>query len=379
MRIGIDARLYGPEHTGLGRYVTNLVDNILKLDKENNYVLFVTRKHKYDFVASDKLKIVVADVTVYTFAEQLLLPFIFGKEKLDLLHVPHFNAPILYFGKLIITLHDLIKHSSKGPETTTRNYFSHTLIRAAYYLETYLVARKACKILVPTNFVKAEATRILKIKPDKITVTYEASDNSLKKMSLTAKEKIKVLHKYGLTQPFLIYTGNLYPHKNVDLLIEAVVEHNKNKEVDLCLAIVCARSVFYERAAKKIEKFAAGDRVKLLGFVDDIELSKLYSLSLALVHPSKMEGFGLTGLEAMNVGLPVIASNSTTLPEVYGDACLYFDPNSLSSLVDAIEEIIKKPEVREKLSFLGPKQVKKYSWKKMAKETLDVYKTIEQK
>jgi glycosyltransferase involved in cell wall biosynthesis len=379
MKIGIDARLYGPEHTGLGRYVTNLVDNVLKQDKENSYVLFVTKKHKDDFVTGDSLKVVVANVPVYTFAEQLLLPFIFGKEKLDLLHVPHFNAPLLYFGKLIITLHDLIKHSSKGPETTTRNYISNTLVRAAYYLETFLVVRKAIRILVPTNFVKSEAARILKIKPDKITVTYEASDNSLKKISLSTKEAKKVLHKYGLIQPFLIYTGNLYPHKNVDLLIEAVIEHNKNKEVDLCLAIVCARSVFLERAAKKIENYGAGDRVKLLGFVDDAELSTLYSLALALVHPSKMEGFGLTGLEAMHVGLPVISSNATTLPEVYGEACLYFDPNSLTSLVDAIEEIIKKPEVREKLSLLGPKQVKKYSWKKMAKETLDVYKTTEQK
>lgn len=375
MRIGIDARLYGPEHTGLGRYVTNLINNLLKIDKKNHYVLFVNKNHLQDFTSSDHLKIITTNIPVYSFAEQIILPFIFAKEKLDLLHVPHFNAPLLYFGNLIITVHDLIKHRSKGPETTTRNTFFNWFIRAAYYLQTYLVVIKAKNIFVPSNYVKEDLFKILKVNKEKIIVTYEACDKSLSKVKLSDKDIGEILHKYQITQPFVIYTGNLYPHKNVNLVIKAVAEHNKNKEVDLCFAIVCARSVFYERTSKIISSLGVGDKVKLLGYLNDIELSKLYSLALALVQPSKMEGFGLTGLEAMNVGLPVIASNKSSLPEVYGNACLYFDPNSLSDLVDVLEEIIKKPEVRAKLSELGPLQVKKYSWKKTAQETLNVYKS----
>ncbi len=379
MKIGIDARLYGPEHTGLGRYVTNLVDNLLKLDKQNFYVLFVNSKHQGDFQQSIKLKVVLVDIPIYGFLEQLVLPFIFSKEKLDLLHVPHFNAPLLYPGKFVITLHDLIKHASKGPATTTRPHWQHQIIRLAYHLETFIVSLRARAFIVPTEYVKNDIIKHLRIPDSKVFVTYESFDKKIKKTKLPVSEANELLNKYDITQPFLVYTGNLYPHKNVDLLMEAVVEHNKKKEVDLCLAISCARSVFYSRAEEKIRQLGGEKYIKLLGFVDDTELGKLYSLALCLVHPSKMEGFGLTGLEAMGVGLPVVAARSSCLPEVYGSACLYFNPDSLQSLIEAIEKIIKDVDLRVHLSLLGQKQVKKYSWTKMAKQTQNIYQSFESK
>jgi glycosyltransferase involved in cell wall biosynthesis len=114
----------------------------------------------------------------------------------------------------------------------------------------------------------------------------------------------------------------------------------------------------------------------MLGFVEDADVSKLYSLALALVHPSKMEGFGLTGLEAMSVGLPVIASETSCLPEVYGDAAMFFDPNNMDELVGRLDELIKDPSLREELSEKGYLQSRKYSWEKMATETVDVYRNI---
>lgn len=379
MKIGIDARLYGPAHTGLGRYVTNLVDNLLKLDQKNSYVLFVNKDQTVNFKPNQKLKIITTNIAIYGFAEQLILPFIFAREKLDLLHVPHFNAPLFYPGKFVITLHDLIKHASKGPVTTTRPHWQHQIIRLAYHLETFIVSLRAKAFIVPTEYVKNDIIKHLHIPESKVFVTNESFDKKIKKTKLPVSEANQLLNKYELIQPFLVYTGNLYPHKNVDLLMEAVIEHNKKKEVDLCLAISCARSVFYSRAEEKIRQLGGEKYIKLLGFVDDTELSKLYSLALCLVHPSKMEGFGLTGLEAMSVGLPVISSNLTSLPEVYGSACLYFDPNSLESLVQAIEKIIKEPDLRLSLSLLGQKQVKKYSWTKMAKQTLNIYQGFETK
>ena len=373
MRIGIDARLYGPEHTGLGRYITNLVNHLLLSDKKNEYVLFVNTKHQNDFPKQDNLKIVCTNIPIYSFSEQLILPIIFMSQKLDLLHSPHFNTPLFYPGKLVITIHDLIKHKSKGSETTTRNPLIYQIIRLGYHFLSYLVVKKAAKIIVPTEYVKKELQQVLKVSPDKIKVTYESAESGIKKVSLDKQSAKSILDKYDLVQPFLIYTGNVYPHKNLDILIEAVVEHNKNREVDLVLAIVCARSVFQERLKKKVDQLHAGDQVKMLGFVDDADLSKLYSLALSLVHPSKMEGFGLTGLEAMSVGLPVISSNASCLPEVYGDACLYFDPNSKEDLIAKIEQLIQDIALRHKLSAAGPIQAKKYSWKKMTKETLNIY------
>ncbi|OGD83641.1 hypothetical protein A2572_01290 [Candidatus Collierbacteria bacterium RIFOXYD1_FULL_40_9] len=376
MRIGIDARLYGPEHTGLGRYVTNLVDNLLKQDKENEYILFVDKKYSHSFQGLANVKIVKINIPIYSFSEQIILPLVYLKEKLDLLHVPHFNAPILYPKKFVVTLHDLIKHTSKGKETTTRFLAGYLLKRLGYAIEFWIMSRRATAIITPTNYVKKDVSRNLKVNENKIFVTYEASDGKIKETNLSPKIATKTLTDYNLQKPFVIYTGNVYPHKNLDVLIDAVLSHNSKKEVDLNLAIVCARSVFYKRVEAKIASHKAQNIIKLLGFVSDDELSKLYSLALCLVHPSKMEGFGLTGIEAMAVGLPVISSNASCLPEVYGNAALYFDPNSVSDLVAVLEKMISSQELRQELILRGKLQAKKYSWKRMAKETIDIYNSF---
>lgn len=379
MRIGIDARLYGLEHAGLGRYVMELISEILKADKKNDYVLFLNSRHKDEFKNKKRVKVVVTNIPVYSVAEQAILPFVFGKEKLDILHVPHFNAPFLYTGKLILTIHDLIKHDSKGPETTTRSQWLYVFKRFGYLSLTNLIAAKAVHILVPSNFVKEDVAKRLHVPESKITVTYEAAAGTIKEKVLSEEDKLNTLNKYKLTQPFVVYTGSVYPHKNVDILVNAIEKHNQNKEVDLELALICSRSVFWERLNQKISERNLGNRIKLLGFVEDEDVSKIYSLALALVHPSKMEGFGLTGLEAMSVGLPVISSNAGCLPEVYGDAALYFNPNDTNDLVACLETVIKDQELRSGMATRGYLQARKYSWKKMARETLEVYKQFQKK
>ena len=379
MRIGIDARLYGLEHAGLGRYVMKLVETVLRLDKKNNYVLFLTSDHASEFMGKKRVKVVVTNIPIYSFSEQLLLPFVFVREKLDLLHIPHFNAPVLYPGKFILTVHDLIKHDSRGPETTTRNPWLYSIKRLGYYLLTSIVGRRAETVLVPSEFVKKEVVKRLKLSEEKIVVTYEAVSGTIKDLRLDEKEKKQVLSNFGLTQPFVVYTGSLYPHKNVDILVEAVEKHNETKEADLQLAIICSRSVFWDRMNQKITSRGLEGTIKMLGFVDDENVSKLYSLALALVHPSKMEGFGLTGLEAMNAGLPVISSSSSCLPEIYGDATLYFNPESTSDLVSKLEILIGDSILREQLAEKGHLQARKYSWERLARETLDVYQKVLQK
>jgi len=374
MRIGIDARLFGLEHAGPGRYVTKLVEEMLRLDKKNHYVLFLNSAHADEFKNRKRVKVVTTNVPIYSFSEQVILPIIFAKEKLDLLHVPHFNAPFMYHGKLILTIHDLIKHDSRGPETTTRQPWLYFLKRLGYLSLTQAIVHRADHIIVPTAFVKEDVAKRLHVAPEKITVTYEAASASIKEVTLKDEEKVKLLNRYHLTQPFIVYTGSVYPHKNVDVLIGALEKHNQNKEVDLKLALICSRSVFYERLNQKIIRRGLQNWVKLLGFVEDEDVSKLYRLALALVHPSKMEGFGLTGLEAMSVGLPVISSNTSCLPEVYGDAALYFNPSDQDDLVSCLETLLKDSELRSVMAVRGRRQAKKYSWRKMAQETLSVYK-----
>ncbi len=163
-----------------------------------------------------------------------------------------------------------------------------------------------------------------------------------------------------MKKPFVVYTGNLYPHKNVPILIEAV------EKLKLNLAIVCARDVFANRLPKS--KY-----VHFLGKLTDQELVGLYKQATAFVFPSLIEGFGLTGLEAMAAGLPVIAARASCLPEIYADAALYFDPSNSADLAQKIKAVVNDKELRQNLITKGKQQVSKYSWAKMANETWQIY------
>lgn len=376
MKIGIDARMYGLEHAGVGRYVMKLVETVLKFDKKNEYVLFLRPSHAQEFRGLKRIKVVETQIPIYSFSEQLILPIVFAKEKLDLLHIPVFNAPLFYPGKYILTIHDLIKHDSKGRDTTTRPMWMYFLLRAGYLFLSTLITKRASHIIVPTEFVKNDVIKRLKVQKEKITVTYEAVSGTLKEVVLSEAKKRQVLAKFNLQQPFVVYTGNVYPHKNVDLLIDAIEKHNLQKEADLQLAIICSRSVFWDRLNKKIKDRNLGHWIRMLGYLEDHEVAEIYSLALTLVHPSKMEGFGLTGLEAMSLGLPVISSYASCLPEVYGEAALYFDPDQVDELVARLETLIGDPQLREEMTERGYFQVRKYSWEKMGQETVAIYKQI---
>lgn len=372
MRIGIDARLYGLENAGIGRYITSLVDSLVKDDK-HIFTLFVKPQYADIFSQRKNVTTVVTNTPHYSVAEQF---FDYGKYQLDLLHVPHFNAPLLYKGKLVLTIHDLIKHHSTGADTTTRNPFFYGFKRLGYLALTRLAAAKADRIIVPSNWVKQDVIKTLKVPADKIDVVYEAVDSEFGKAVKTEETK-KLLSHHKLRKPFLVYTGSVYPHKNVGLLLEAIKRRNPHKELDFSLAVVCARNVFWQRLNEKIKSLGLENEVKLLGFLSDRELSGLYHEAYALVQPSHMEGFGLTGLEAMKVGLPVLAANATCLPEIYQDAAIYFDPHSVDDFLEKLNRITVDRRLYQSLSDKGKKRVKQFSWKLAAKETLSVYEKVQ--
>lgn len=365
MRYGIDARLYGPQHTGIGRYTKNLIINIGKIDKKNTYVIFGNKSIKNDLVKFSNFKFVELNTKIYSFKEQIINPIIFAKYKLDLLHIPHFNAPIFYPGKVAITIHDLIKHLSTGTTTTTLPTYIYYFKHLFYRLIVFINLKKAKIILTPSNYWKDYLTEKYNLKKSKIFVTYEAVEKLLTQPPINKN----VLKKYNLTQPFIVYTGNLYPHKNVTTLINAVKIFNSQYKQNLQLAIICSRNVFYQTIPNK--KY-----IKTLGFVPDEDLNGLYNQAIALVQPSFIEGFGLTGLEAMSAGLPVISSQATCLPEIYQDAALYFDPNSVSELIKQIKLIMTDKNIVKKLIYKGKLRASQFDWSKTAKKTISAYKTI---
>lgn len=374
LSIVIDARMYGLEHAGIGRYVMNLVHQLEREDKKNHYFLFLRKKYyrNLDF-KNPRFKKILVEISHYSFKEQLLLPGILKKIKPDLVHFPHFNVPIFWQGKYIVTIHDLIKHQSKGTETTTRLPFLYWPKYVFYRLIVFLAIKRAKKIITPSNWWKKELIKRYNLKPNKITVTYEGADEFLNK-KLTKGPKL--LKEYSITKPFVIYTGNLYPHKNVLRLVKAIALLNQTNKKQLSLVIACARDIFMERFKKEIENIKRDIQVVLAGFVPTEDLIALYQEAEAFVTPSLLEGFGLPGLEAMSSGTPVIASKASCLPEIYGEAAVYFNPLNVNDIAKKIKELVGNEKKRQVLIQKGFEQVKKYSWQKMAKETLKVYQKI---
>lgn len=371
MRIGIDARFLGPKGIGLGRYVFELIVSLEKIDKKNEYIIFL-RAENFDFYKpkNRNFKKRIADVPWYSAKEQLFLPFAFGKEKLDILHVPHFNIPIFYPGKIVVTIHDIIKSEFASLSATTRSPIIYFLKHLAYELVLKVAIFRSCHVFVPSNDVAGKLVNKFKIPKEKISVTYESS--SFKRVSLDGS---RILKKYKIRKPYLIYVGNAYPHKNLEGIFNALKILTEQKR-DVRLINPCPRDVFYERLTQKAKELGLENKVILPGFVPDDDLIALYQESQAFVTATLSEGFGIPGLEAMSLGTPVVCSNIPIFREIYGNAALFFDPKNPKDIAGKINLILTDNKLREELIQKGKEQVKKYSWEKMARQTLGVYQKI---
>lgn len=365
--IVIDARLYGSKHTGIGRYTKNLLKSLSQLPNFNKYkfTLIVYRDLKKEIIKDlgTSFNYCETDIKHYSLKEQLVLPFIIYRLNADLVHFTHFNKPLFYFKKSVVTIHDLIKHFSRGKETTTQNQFFYQ-IKYFFYLILVNLTVKTNQIIVPSNYWRDFLIKKYHLSKKRVVTTYEAVDSFFLK-----EDKNK--NTISKASNYLIYTGNLYPHKNIEVLLLAL-----KKLPHLKLKIISARNYFTQKISKKINELKLQKQVEILGYIDDHQFIKIYKNALALVHPSLMEGFSLTGLEAMALNCPVISSTSSCLPEIYGNSVLYFDPYSPDDLIKKINQLKKSSTLRQKLLKLGHQQVKKYSWDTCAKESMAVYQKL---
>ncbi len=365
-RIVFDARMYGLEHAGIGRYISSLVKNF-QFANSNFEIFLLVNNRKLEKVKEEldnKFEYVPVRARHYSLFEQIEIPLVLRKLNPDLVHFPHFNGPIFWRKKFVVTIHDLIKHYFTGGETTTRAKWIYWLKHLAYKLQVKHALNNSALIFVPSQFWRNKLHIDFGTPKDKIIVTPEATE---KRKKLKLDKSIKI--KYKLKKPYLIYTGSLYPHKNINILLKAL-----KSLPNFQLGIACSRNIFTERVKDKVNQLNVNKQVKFLGFVPDPDLINLYQEAVCLVQPSLMEGFGLTGLEAMSAGTPVVASRATCLPEVYGKAALYFDADSSQQLAEQIKRLENDSQLKEKMIALGRKQVDKYSWKRTAKLTIEGYK-----
>ena len=368
MKIVIDARFLGPEGYGVGNYVENLLENLVRIDTQNKYVVLLKKSNYNLFKPKSKnFKKVLADAHWYSVREQVLIPRLVKKEKPDLVHFPHFNVPLAFNGKFVVTIHDLTL-SKHGKEISGNRLYPNYLLKRFLYMKTINKAvHDSEKILVPTKTVKEEILDRFSVPKEKITATHEAADQFITKIY-----KQDYLNKYNVKKPYILTVGNSYPYKNIKVVINALNNLPKN----ISLVHVSKKDVFSLGLAEYAREKGFEDRFKFIGPVHQKDLINLYKGAKAFIFPSKSEGFGLPGLEAMAVGCPVVASDIDVFKEVYGEASLYFDTNNAKDLARNVRLILENDSIREKKITSGLEQVKKYSWKKLAKETLDVYNSV---
>ncbi|MEK7092453.1 MAG: glycosyltransferase family 1 protein, partial [Patescibacteria group bacterium] len=298
MRIGIDCRLWN--ETGVGRYIRNLVTELEKIDSKNEYVLFLNSGVEFK-VQSSKFKVVTVDIRWHSIDEQLRFPSILEKENLDLVHFPYFSVPLLYNKPFIITIHDLILHHFPTGEASTLPLPLYWIKQAGYRLIIRQATKRAKKIIAVSQSTKNEIVDHLGVNGNKIVVAYEGVDKEL------SSNNHQLTNTFA-SEKFFLYVGNAYPHKNLDLLIDAFGKVQKEHR-DVSLVFVGKEDYFYKRLKDRVKSLKLNAKIRFYGYATDEELGALYEKAMALVCPSKMEGFGLPMLEAMARECLVVASD----------------------------------------------------------------------
>jgi len=359
-KIVIDARESG---TSTGRYVDKLVEYLYKL-KPSEDVIVLTKAPRLDFfkATAPGFTTIETPYKEFTFGEQIGLLRQLNSLEADLVHFSMVQQPILYQGTAITTMHDLTTARFKNPAKNTAVF---TVKQQVYKFVNWLVPRTSKKVIVPSNYVKQDVAKFAHVNPNKIVVTYESAD--------AIKEPAEPIQSLDGAE-FIMYLGRPTPHKNLWRLIEAFKDL-KATHPKLQLVLAGKKDILYEQIEARVRQAGIKD-VIFTGFMSEGQLRWLYEHCGAYVFPSLSEGFGLPGLEAMRHSAPVVSSNATCLPEIYGDAAHYFDPLDTRSITDAINEVLTDKDLRTTLIEKGKKQSAKYSWQRMAEQTLEVYRTV---
>ncbi len=383
MLIGIDARFYGS--AGPGRYVANLVRELELIDNENDYIIFVNKKGSNQYHPKNpRFKKWLADYKWYTFEEQTSFLLDLLRARLDLLHVPFLNIPILYPKKTVVTIHDLTMHDFSTIATSTLGPVAYKSKHLVYKFVTDYAAFRAKKILVPTNFVKTDiVNRLFGAKKNKVVVTHEGVDPALTKYRETDKGVLDTrLEELRVKSKYLFYAGSSYPHKNLESLIISYRDALNNPNFNNQLVIAGKVDSYSNQTSGFSHGLGLDGKVVFAAkyvensYVTDEDLAYLYQGALAYIFPSLNEGFSITPLEAQTFGTPVVLSDIPAHKEVFGDSVLYFDPTSNIDITEKMLLISQDENLRTSLIQKGYENVKKYSWKKMASETKDVYMDV---
>ena len=367
VRIAIDVRKL--HDFGIGTYVRNLLRQLSRLDHDTEYVL-LGRPGDDGFAGElgENFRLVAESSGQYSVGEQLSIPFKLGRASPNLFHTPHYVLPVLTPCRSIVTIHDCIHLIF--PQYL-RNRMAYACARAMFWTAVH----RASRILTVSEASKRDILRFFEVPETKVSVIYNAIDERLHRRP-PEEEMLRVRERYQLHDRFLMYAGNVKPHKNLERLIRAFVLLRQDGLDDLQLLVTGSEVSRYSALRRTVHRYNLRRRVRFLGYQSEDTLAALYRLADVFVFPSLYEGFGLPPLEAMAAGTPVVVSNVSSLPEVVGDAGVLVNPYDPRSIADGIRKVLTDRTLRSDLRARGLARARSFSWPASAARIRRIYEEL---
>ncbi|HID87273.1 MAG TPA: glycosyltransferase family 1 protein [Anaerolineae bacterium] len=372
MRISIDGRYIRDHFPGIGRYTYHLIEALAPLCSHDTLIVLhnpALLNTRYDLSALARhpnVELHQIDMPTFSIAEQIVLPWIARRLSLDLLHSPYYIKPYWLPCPSVVTVYDLIP--ARYPQSLPSPW-----ARLAFKVTTRLALASARQVITLSQASQQDLSELYGVPETRTRVTYLAADERFRPQG--AERVTAVRRTYHLPEKYVLYLGINKPHKNLVRLIDAFSRLTFDVS-RFTLVIAGHWDQRYPEVKRRVEELDLQDRVIFLGPVPEADLPALYSGATLFVFPSLYEGFGLPVLEAMACGVPVICSNTSSLPEVAGDAAIMVNPLDVDELAAAMERVLEDPALREEMAGKGTMQASKFSWERTARETLGVYESV---
>lgn len=364
MRIGINGRFLVAKRTGVQRAAYNLIRTLFEVDRSNEYILFTGRSQlenpEWDYPNVTIVPSFIKEGENFRnhLWEQFELPRLAKKYKVDILHSPANMAPLIYNGPSIVHIHDLCF-------VVNPQWYSYLFHRVYNFIIPRL-ARKSTLVVTNSNNSRNDLLQFCDVDSEKVRLIYWAVDDTFHKLPQTSS--------LGQIEEndYILYVGSLEPRKNISSLIKAFESlRSNNPDLKTKLVLIGGESPLFADAQLKIKSFK--DDIIFKGFVPDDLLRAYYRKAMVVAYPSLYEGFGLPPLEAMASGAPVVTTNTSSIPEVVGDAALLVSPYDIEQISETLARVIRSSSLQESLRSLGQEQVRKFNWYRVARNILGVY------
>jgi glycosyltransferase involved in cell wall biosynthesis len=369
VRIGIDARKL--HDFGIGTYIRNLLRQLARLDHDNEFVVLGRPEDRATLSSlGENFRAVAETSGNYSVAEQLKIPMALKREGVTLFHAPHYVLPPLVPCRSVVTIHDCI-------HLMFPQYLPNRIALGYARASMALAARRATRILTVSESSKRDIVRFFGTASDKIDVIYNAYDERFA-VEPREEEVVRVRERYQLHDEFVLYAGNVKPHKNLERLIEAFFLVRGRGLDHLKLVMIGDEISKYAALRRAVHRHQLHKYVRFLGYLPEETLAVLYRLAGVFVFPSLYEGFGLPPLEAMASGTPVVTSNVSSLPEVAGDAAVLVDPYDPQSIADGIYAVLTDEHLRRELRHKGLSRARQFSWEASVRRVREIYYEVAQ-